>query len=215
VLTRPSFSGVQLATGTAVEQPQMFGPPQKQKVDPEPAAAIAALCAILGLGLRFVGPRSALGPAVSGALGAVSLLFMKSRLDDQIFKQGHGMLQLNYESGFSLALVLLIAGTAWNAYLFAQRKGVPTGLPSTLHPYEGTDPDAAEMQRPVGHPPPSSLSVGGGAPRQSPAGPPDNGYAATATARFCPNCGAERMGQSKFCLNCGKPVVLDTPAAQG
>jgi hypothetical protein len=129
-----SFSGVQLATGTTVEQPQMFGPPQKQKVDPDPTAAVAALCAILGLGLSFLRARAALGPAISGAVGAVSLLLLKSRLNDQIVKQGQGMLQVNYESGFSLALILLIAGAAWNVYLFSQRgtaavAGLPGGPP--------------------------------------------------------------------------------------
>jgi hypothetical protein len=35
-----SFSGAQLATGTSVDEPQMFGPSQKKKVDPEPLAAL-------------------------------------------------------------------------------------------------------------------------------------------------------------------------------
>src|ERR1039458_7680072 len=120
------FSGVQLATGTTVEQPQMFGPPQKQKVDPDPTAAVAALCAILGLGLSFLGTRIAIGPAIAGAAGALSLLVMKSRLDDQIVKEGHGMLQANHEIGYSLALLLLLAGAAWNAYLLWQRRRPPS-----------------------------------------------------------------------------------------
>ena len=118
-----SFSGVQLAAGTTIEQPQPFGPAQKQKVDSEPTAAIALLCAILGAGLSFVGARFAIGTAITGVLGALSLLLMKSRLDDQILKEGHGMLQVSYETGFSLALLLLLAGAAWNAYLLWHKRG--------------------------------------------------------------------------------------------
>lgn len=44
-----AFSGVQLATGTTVTQPQMFGPPKSQHLDAEPLAAAALLCAVAGI----------------------------------------------------------------------------------------------------------------------------------------------------------------------
>lgn len=116
------FSGVQLAAGTTIEQPQMFGPPQKQKVGPDPAAAFAALCAILGLGLSFLGSGLVLGPAISGGVGALSLVILKSRIDDQIAKQGGGMFQVNYEAGFIMALLLFLGATAWNAYMFWDKR---------------------------------------------------------------------------------------------
>ncbi len=53
-----SFSGLQLATGTTVNQPQMFGPAQSEKVESEPMATIAILCAVAGLGLSFLRRRS-------------------------------------------------------------------------------------------------------------------------------------------------------------
>ena len=52
-----SFSGVQLAIGTSVDQPQIFGPPKKQNVDPDPTAAVAGICALLGLGLSFLATK--------------------------------------------------------------------------------------------------------------------------------------------------------------
>ena len=169
-----SFSGIQLATGTAVEQPQMFGPPQKQKVDPDPSAVVAALAAIAGLGLSFLGARTALGPAVSGGIGAISLLFMKSRLDDQIVKQGHGMLQVNYETGFSLTLLLLLAGAAWNAYLFSQREQIPAQANRT------------EGSRQV------SLADSG----LTRASCPHCGQPWPTNAKFCTNCGKSASGSA-------------------
>ena len=38
-----TLTGQQLATGTSISQPQPFGPPQKQHIDPDPFAAIAGL----------------------------------------------------------------------------------------------------------------------------------------------------------------------------
>ena len=129
-----SFTGMQLATGTTVEQPQMFGPPQKQKIDPEPFAALALLCAVVGVGTGLSSTKSAIAPAASGIIGVVSLLIMKSRVDGEIVKRGEEMFQVSYGTGFFLALLLMIAGVAWNGYLISQRKKVAAlDTPSTAH----------------------------------------------------------------------------------
>jgi len=159
-----SFSGAQLATGTSVEQPQMFGPPKKQNVDPDPTAAVAGICALLGLGLSFLGAKNAIAPAISGAVGVVSLFLMKVRLDDQIVRQGQGMLQVNYETGYVLAIILLIAGVGWNAFLISQQKRDPL-ISAPASPSE---------QRPV---------------TVDSAPCPYCGTETSVGARFCRNCG--------------------------
>jgi hypothetical protein len=116
-----SATGVQLATGTTLELPQTFGPSREQKVGQEPLSALAAICAVIGLGVSFAGASAAIVPATSGVIGALSLLIMKSRLDNVLAKRGQGVLQVNYETGFYLALLLMIAGAIWNGYLFSQR----------------------------------------------------------------------------------------------
>jgi len=116
-----SATGVQLATGTTLEVPQAFGPSREQKVAQEPLSAVAGLCAVIGFGMSFAGARAAIVPAISGVVGALSLLIMKSRIDGGIVKHGQGVLQANYEIGFFLALLLMIAGAVWNCYLFSQR----------------------------------------------------------------------------------------------
>jgi hypothetical protein len=115
-----SLTGQQLATGTTITQPQAFGPAQKQKSEADPFAAIAGLCGIAGIALSLLGRKLAVGAAASGGLGALSLLVLRSRLEDQIQKQSQGVAQVSFESGYKLALLLLIAGTAWNIYLIAK-----------------------------------------------------------------------------------------------
>jgi hypothetical protein len=129
-----SATGVQLATGTTLELPQAFGPSREQKVGQEPLSAVAALCAVIGLGVSFAGARAAIVPAISGVVGALSLLTMKSRIDDGIVKHGQGMLQANYEIGFFLALLLMIAGAVWNGYLFSQSAKATAASPSGWPP---------------------------------------------------------------------------------
>jgi len=125
-----SATGVQLAIGTTIEVPQAFGPSREQKVAQEPLAAVAGLCAVIGFGVSFAGGRAAIVPTISGVLGALSLLIMKSRIDGGIVKHGQGVLQANYEMAFFLALLLMIAGAVWNGYLFSQRaKAAVTGPP--------------------------------------------------------------------------------------
>jgi hypothetical protein len=111
---------VQLATGTTLEVPQAFGPSREQKVAQEPFCAVAGLCVVIAFGVSFAGARAAIVPAISGVLGASSLLIMKSRIDGGIVKHGQGVLRANYEIGFFLALLLMIAGAVWNGYLFSQ-----------------------------------------------------------------------------------------------
>jgi len=115
-----SFTGVELATGTTVDQPQVFGSAQKKHVDAEPLASVALLCAIAGIGLSFLGGRLAIAPAASGILGALLLLLLQSKLNSDLSKEAQGMFRLDFEAGYVLALLFLIAGAAWNFYLFFQ-----------------------------------------------------------------------------------------------
>ena len=117
-----TLSGQQLATGTQYSEPQVFGPPKTQKIDAHPFASLAALCALAGVVLSLVGTRLAAVTAATGAAGAVSLGVMASRMETEIKGATQGIGQVNVEIGFTLTLLLLIAATAWNIYLFVQGK---------------------------------------------------------------------------------------------
>src|ERR1039457_5409578 len=95
-ITAFTLTGQQLVTGTTLTQPQAFGPPQTQKVDADPFAIVAGLCALAGIALSLIGRKIASGAAISGGVGAVSLLIMRSRLDEQLQKQGEGLAKATY-----------------------------------------------------------------------------------------------------------------------
>jgi hypothetical protein len=134
-----SFTGMQLATGATVEPPQELGSSQKKRIDPDPFAALALLCAVVGAGASLVGVKTAIAPAISGLVGAVSLLIMKSRVDNEIMKHGEGMFQVSYGAGFVLALLLMIAGVAWNGYLLSQNSKPAVPAPSGGPPLHETE----------------------------------------------------------------------------
>lgn len=115
-------SGRQLATGTTLTEPQPFGPPRSQNIDPDPFAAVAGLCVIAGLVLSLIGRRLARATAISGAVGAMALLIMRSRLDDELQKQTQGLAKATSQMGFMFEVALLVAAAALNGYLMMQEK---------------------------------------------------------------------------------------------
>jgi hypothetical protein len=117
-----SFTGQQLATGTTMSQPQMFGPPKTQKVEPNAFAAVAFLCSCAGVVLCIVGRKMLRSIAVSASVGSASLLIMKVQLDHEIQKQGMGVAETNYQFGFFVALLLMVVSAGWCLYQVAREK---------------------------------------------------------------------------------------------
>ncbi|MGA7242161.1 MAG: hypothetical protein WBX19_03210 [Terracidiphilus sp.] len=127
-----SFTGQQLATGTTMSQPEMFGPPKTQKVDPNAFAAVAFLCSAAGVILCLLGRKMIRSVAVTASVGSASLLAMKIQLDHQIQKQGMGVAENKYQFGFFIALLLMMVSAGWSLYqIVRERKGetVEEGTP--------------------------------------------------------------------------------------
>ncbi len=116
-----SFTGIQMVTGTTIQQPSMFGEETESlKVDPEPLAIITFSFVIIGLLLSFIKNRkSAILPALSAGIGTITLLMLKSKIDNDILREGSGMIQVSYAFGFWVLLMLLIAGVGLNIYVFS------------------------------------------------------------------------------------------------
>lgn len=121
-----TLTGIQLVTGTTIEQPSMFGEKkQVRKVEGEPLAILAFLSAIVGLGLSFLKSRkSSIAPAIMGIAGLILLLLLKAKLDNDILREGEGMLRLEYEIGFWLTFLLFLFAAGWNGFLFFRRERV-------------------------------------------------------------------------------------------
>lgn len=120
-----SFSGIQLATGTTIEQPQMFGPPKTQKVDAEPLAVLALLSVLAGAGLSFLkGKKGAVSSAALAGLGIILLGALKSKVDGDALRQGGGAIQVSYEAGFYLVILFLLAAIGAGVYALLAGKGI-------------------------------------------------------------------------------------------
>jgi hypothetical protein len=90
---------------------------QDNKTYREVLAIFAFLVAIGGLGVSFLGNRKGIwGPAIAGAIGAILLLMLSTKLNDSILREGGGLFQLEYRIGFYLTLVLFLSAIGVNVY---------------------------------------------------------------------------------------------------
>ncbi len=118
-----SFTGVQLVTGTTINEPGMFGQKQNNKVQGEFLALLAVVAVVVGLILSFLKDRtSAILTAIIGGAGAVLLLLLKSKMDNDVFREAEGMIQLEYTIGFWGAFLLNITAAVLNVFHLSQSK---------------------------------------------------------------------------------------------
>lgn len=118
------LNGFNLAIGTTINTPSpLDGSPKINRIPGEAFATGALLCATIGVATSFLKPKkSTVIPAVSGGLGFLFLLFLKSKLEDDILRQGTGMLMIDFQSGYWLAFLLFIGATALNGYRYSQSR---------------------------------------------------------------------------------------------
>lgn len=124
-----TFTGFQMVTGTTIQQPSMFGEQAPaEEVPAEPLAMVAFLIAIAGLALSFTIKRP--GPLVAAILsgvGALAMLVLKAKLDNEALKHGQGLVQIEYSFGFWSSLLLFVASGFLNGFLLSHKD-----VPSTL-----------------------------------------------------------------------------------
>lgn len=108
-----SCSGQRLATVTGVQL--VTGAEAGSHRSPSDAQAAFALgMCVLGvlLSLRATGTAGRIPAALAGAAGTIALLFFKTTLEDEALRQGHGVIRVQYEFGYYLALVALASAAA-------------------------------------------------------------------------------------------------------
>ena len=128
-----SFTGLQLVTGTTIQQQDMFGETKNYKIKSEPLAVAVLLVTIVGFVLSFLkSAKSSLITSIVGVLAFVLLLLFKSKIDTDAVNQSQGMIQAEYAIGFWLALILFIAAAALNGYIyFSSKPPAQTTTPQT------------------------------------------------------------------------------------
>ncbi len=178
-----SLSGIDLATGRySVKPPSDVGfgrmsdqmPMGKaqagQSGSIEWSILIALLCVVVAGVFAFLGSRTtALVSMAAGAVGTVALLYFRSRSPDT--SQSAGLITIEYQMGYYLALFLLILATAavfFFEFVAGKKQPAMARAPSPPVYAAGTAP-----QRPAG----------------AAAFCPTCGKAAAAGAVFCDGCG--------------------------
>ena len=124
------FTGIQMVTGAEIHTPDFTGGPTKtEKIPPSPEAIIVLLCSLAAVALCFISLKAgSLSAAIAGVLGFVVMLILKARLDQDILKQGEGLLVVEYRVGFIAICICLLAGAAMNVYVFRQPKSEEMGV---------------------------------------------------------------------------------------
>lgn len=126
-----SFTGVQLATGTTIKEPQVFGETREREMPAEPLATGALGLTVLAALASFVSGRGA--RIATGSIGLVNfilLLLLKSKIERDALSEGGGMFQLSWGPGFWLAL-FGYASTAAIVVLILRGTGVREPEPVT------------------------------------------------------------------------------------
>jgi hypothetical protein len=114
-----SFTGFQMAFGTEIQEPQMFGPAKTRQISGDWLLLLSFLAALTGLVCSLLKIKSvSLVTAVCGAAGFILLLVFKVRLDNEVLKQGGGLLDIDYQFGFIAASLLFLASAALNGYVY-------------------------------------------------------------------------------------------------
>ncbi len=119
-----TLTGVQLATGTTIEQPSFLERQKKEvKIPADPLTSVVLVSTCVGLATSFLkSQQGVLIPGVTGAVSSVLLLMSKAKIDNEVLKEGRGLLQVEYGMGFWMSFLLFLSVTALNAYLFFQGK---------------------------------------------------------------------------------------------
>jgi len=122
-----SFTGFQMAFGTEIQEPQMFGPPKTRQISGDAFILLSFLVALAGLGCSFIkGRLGNITTAICGSVGLIFMLAFKVRLDNEVLKQSGGVLEVEYLFGFVASCLLFLASAVVGAYFFYTEKGDTT-----------------------------------------------------------------------------------------
>ncbi len=125
-----SFTGIQLVTGTTVQQPRLDGPPKAKRIPGEPAALMSLAFGAVAAALSFARVRRVLvASSLASGAGALSLLVLKVRVDDDILSEGQGVLQVQYSWAYWLALLLFASGCVLAGRLVTRRVQASPAMP--------------------------------------------------------------------------------------
>ncbi len=118
-----SFTGMELVTGTKVEQQSMYGTGKYKKVDPEPMAIVALALAIIGIVFSFIKKSGFnLAAGITGIATFIVLLILKSTVEKEIFDQVGRGVEVIWLFGFWFTLIISLIAAALNVLFYLRSK---------------------------------------------------------------------------------------------
>lgn len=116
-----TLTGLQLATGATLplesptsEERTSEGPLSlrvQRRIDPQPLAGLALLTGLLAFGIGFAtGKPKRIASSILAGATALALLGMKLHLDQDILRQGRGLIEAHWRFGFWSALLAALLG---------------------------------------------------------------------------------------------------------
>lgn len=119
-----TVTGIQMITGFDIERPLVEkNKPKTKHIKGEPLTRLAFLLGIIGLVLSFI--KGKFIPKIMtliGFIGAGTMLFLKTKIDQKIAEAGVGFLAVDYKIGFWLVLFLFAAIFLINLFLPEKQK---------------------------------------------------------------------------------------------
>lgn len=134
-----TISGMELITGTKIEKFEMqkidtgqtnSDLDKQREVSSEPLAIAAFIFALMGIVVSLIPRYSKIISLIAGALGVLMLLFLRSSIGGEVtgdfdFK----IIEVSYEWGYYLSLILLIAAFTFNLYqVITENRAVVTSI---------------------------------------------------------------------------------------
>lgn len=120
------FTGIQLVTGGEIEKPEMFSGNKKvEKYRGETFAILAFLSVIAGLIMSigvFKGKPFQKIRALAGLSGAVFLLLLRTKINNEALKQGEGILETKFTIAYWLALFMFLVSFILNFFFVKEEK---------------------------------------------------------------------------------------------
>lgn len=122
-----SFTGVQLVKGTTIEEAAPFGAKQQRKVKGEELALFALLSTVVGLILslshKMQDKKMTLALVFVCGLGTAMLFLLRSKLQNDVFREGQGMLRLEFGVGYYLVMLSYLSVIGISVYQMMEEKG--------------------------------------------------------------------------------------------
>lgn len=129
-----SLTGFQLITGAEYSEKNMLGQDmfgemnnaevkEEKEIEAQPLALFAFLTAFAGLAVSFIRKKiTALLSLVISVLGAVFLILLKINIDGDAQINGQGVIELEYQAGYWLTLLLFIIAAIIYWFMFNEKK---------------------------------------------------------------------------------------------